>query len=176
MRSYRSQVMAVCLLALLTACNLESPQSPTRQTTPETPQTAPTQGPTATFTRDPNLTPTSLLPPTWTATPPGGIPPTPAATAAPDIPFPATFQGGFPVTVRAGQTLILNYSVTIDNPGRGRVFFVLRDPSGADVWRLAVTETADTSADITISASGEHQLLVASEDLDGQYSISFDFR
>lgn len=193
----------ILLLVCLPACNLNRPSETTP--TPEAVEPSPTDEPTATpvpaqpiqltdvvtpvppIPGTPRAAPTLPLIPQMTATliPVGVRPEDVTATPnvlptgispTPDIVFPQNYPDRYEVSVSAGQTIVVNYDVVINNPGRGRVFMVVRDPAGQDIWRLVVTETMTDSEEVPASRGGTHVILVAVENLNGRYSVSFGRR
>lgn len=98
------------------------------------------------------------------------------ATTTSEFTFPSVYPTVNSVTLRQGQTLLVNYDVTIFNPGQGRVYIVVRDPSGEDIYRLVVTETTKETAEVPVEEGGQFEILAAPENISGQYSISYGFR
>lgn len=97
------------------------------------------------------------------------------ATPTLEVAFPTVFQDQYPVNVSAGQTLVVNYNVTLNNTD-GRIFILVRDSANAEVSRFVVTETANDALEVEIATSGVHTILVAYENLDGNYSVSYEIR
>jgi len=186
-------IFAIALLMLVSGCNLERPAT----ATPQTPLPA---EPSATIT----LTPAGSVPnpvgvgtravatstPAPTATPPPQLdlplPSTPtdavAAAEDPDLPPLADFIKQDNINLSVGSTLAVTYTVTLDNPGRDSVFFVLVDPSGEVVWQYIVTQTETDTAEISIANTGIHELLVYLQNaqggfsIDGNYSVAYELR
>lgn len=97
------------------------------------------------------------------------------ATPTLEIAFPTVFQDQYPANVSAGRTLIVNYNVTLNNTA-GRIFILVRNPANAEISRLVVSETATDSLEVEVATSGIHTILVAYENLDGNYSVSYEIR
>lgn len=118
--------------------------------------------------------PPTVSPPTAASTsdqtPSGG------ATATLDIPFPTIFPSEHTVSLNTGRTLIVEYDVTIYNPGTGRVFLKVLDPTGKELHRMVITATEKSSVDIPVATSGEHTILAAPENLSGSYTVAYGFR
>lgn len=191
------RLVLIGLALVLAACNLNNPAGETPSSTPTEAEASPTFTLTLDSAPLDTFSPTPLIQLTDVATPIPGTPrsaptlpgiapvgvrpedvtaaPTIPAntTATPEIVFPQNFPDRYEVDVNTGQTLVVNYEVVINNPGRGRVFIVVRDPAGQDIWRLVVTETTTESADVPTSTGGTHEILVAVENLSGRYSVTF---
>lgn len=191
------------LLLTLAACNLQTTtpvpsataadaptNQPTRTTIPEQiaqPTPLPIQ---LTTVNDPNAPTMPPLGITATVQPVGQQEPTttpqvvptqslPTMTDTPQpeaIVFPDEYPDRKVVTVRSGVTLVVDYEVVINNPGRGMVFLVVRDPIGADVARVRFTESETGELDIQTETGGEYEILVAIENLSGRYSTSYSTR
>ena len=170
------------LLALLLAgCNLASPA-----TEPAVTEAAPTLDvPAATPTDEFQI----IIPTVRDQTgPDGGSVPTPDLSLPPTAIVPETQSPGdadaalFPDTysevselqLRAGQTLIVNYDVEINNPDRGRVFVIVRDPTGEIIWRAMFSATVRDSAEIPIDTAGTYQVAGAFQNLSGSYQLTYD--
>ncbi len=191
----KRSIICLMLMILLAGCNLNTPTEeaslePLAPTNEAGATLAPilTNTPAVAPTRTPNLT----LP--FTATP-GNAPQAAATTnssgnpgiqlinteALPTvdttIPFPTTYPFTYPASVRAGQTLLINYTATIFNPGVGRVFIVVRDPTGQVIFRLIVEASAQTTAEVPITTTGEHQILAAtSQGYSGDFALTYTTR
>ncbi len=189
----------------MSACNLgtdaitETQEVPLEADTPvaatQTPIINPTQNitPSATFTLTPLPTvPPSLTPITTTSNDdvapvgerddPTLVPLTDnvvengSPTETPDVAFPSNYSDRHTTTIAAGRTLLVSYIVELNNPGVGRVFFVVNGPSGTQLDRWYVTESIEETVEIPVEAGGEHEILVAFEQLRGFYSVEFGFR
>jgi hypothetical protein len=179
-------VVILHLSLLLAACNLEA--APEQPDTLPTEATAPSPVPTTTQVQQPvdlqldSVTATTLPLPEATITSPPGPAADHAELPAPDtsptanIPFPQTFPDQHEVTIQQGRQLIINYDVIINNPGRGRVYLVVRDPAGETIWQLPVIQTESAAVEIEIQRSGTHEILAAVENLSGRYSLSYEQR
>jgi hypothetical protein len=158
----------------LSACNLESATpDPVTETPP--PSTPLPDRPTESTEIRPE--PLDTLP--SRRAPTLGLPVgTPLGERAPTVvPFPQTFRDEYEIQAREGNTIIVNYIALMDVGNTGTVYLLLRDPDGADIWRLAVEETVrEGIEEIPAVTSGTYQLLATSENLDGTYSVSFGVR
>lgn len=194
------------LLLSLSACNLTSAESVTPTPDPtETPIDTPTFEQTIQQTIQPPfneiLTPQNTptpIPNTFDTAPTLAItaegvapvgarnaatvaptsPSAPTLTPAPgEVIFPQTFPDSYTTTsLRVGQTLLVNYTITLDNPGIGRIYFIVLDPNGTEVDRWFITETDDDTREIPVETAGAYEIRVAFSDLRGNYSVSFGFR
>lgn len=175
---------ALALAGLLTGCNLSPPSAPDWPTpTPEileeptvplddqfeiiVPQSREQTGPDGATLPTPASSPDLSLPPTAIA---------PAPEDADAALFPDTYPDVAEVQLRAGQTLIVNYDIQINNPDRGRVFIIVRDPTGAIIWRAMFSETVRASAEVPAETGGMYQVAAAIQNLSGSYQMSFDIR
>jgi len=186
-------IALLALLLLLAGCNRGSPTAPDWPTpTPEileeptnTPEddpfeiiipTVPDQtGPDGVSapTLDLSLPPTAIPAGTDTGGTDSGDPMPEDADAAL---FPDTYSEVSELQLRAGQTLIVNYDVQINNPDRGRVFVIVRDPAGEIIWRAMFSATVQASADVPIDTTGTYQVAGAFQNLSGTYELSYDIR
>jgi hypothetical protein len=168
----RNFAFVLALILMFSACNLNAQDE----------DSLPTETPSAPIVLSQAPLPTHSPQPT-------GLPPPPLPIATgnqaespatqqlnQDIAFPSNFPDQYEVQVGSGRIVVINYEVIINNPGRGRVFLILRDPSGAIIWRLVVMESANTSVEIPVPSNGTYQIAAAVEDLDGRYSINFSVR
>lgn len=187
--------LPLALLIVLAACNLSSDDAAPTAAGTETliaPQTfvAPTatETPPPTDTLIPTNTPIADASATTEPTLPIGVRVATAqsvgtpieyaqTTQAPDTPrFPLDFPDRYTVDALAGQIIIVNYAVTLDNPGVGRVFIVVRDPNGDDIQQLFINSSTEDSAEVPANRSGTYEVLVAFENLRGNYSVTFGLR
>ncbi len=122
---------------------------------------------------DGSVAPLGVREATATVFAPGG---TGDGSPAAEIPFPTTFNETYTVNVQAGNTLLVEYTVTLTNPGTGRVFVLVRDPGGSEVARLTLTETVEDVEEIPVASGGEYTILVAYENLRGNYSVQYSQR
>jgi len=162
-------------LGVLSACNLESatpdPATETPLPSPLPAQPQPTEP--AEIRPEPLDTLPSRRAPTLEL--PVG---TPLGERAPTVvPFPETFRDVYEIQAQEDNIIIVNYIALMDAGNTGTVYLLLRDPDGADIWRLAVEETVREGVEeIPAVTSGTYQLLATSQNLDGTYSVSFDVR
>lgn len=111
--------------------------------------------------------PTATLAPTLT---PGGSTATPTTTAT--IVFPTTYQNRYEAQVGTGRTLLVNYTVLL-NRTDAVVFILVNNPAGEEVYRLAITESAEDTAEIAAETGGTYEILVGFRNLGGTYSVTF---
>lgn len=187
MKSHSQRVMdrifGMWAVLLLAGCNLNSPDTPTPS------PTATELPPIAIITEtpsEPSPTPIQEIVLTDISTPLPTLSletPLPAANAsipALDATL-ATFDFNAPIqfaeaSVQGGQILIIAYTVTVENPGRGAVFFDVVDNNGEVVGRFLVTESAVDEFDVPIAASGTYSIRAATSNLEGNFSIAFSTR
>lgn len=191
-------ILLLLVLLMISACNLEQAATPTADLDVVEVE------PSATITPTPPgavPNPIGVGTPFMTATPS----PEPTERVAPDLSLPlpttpttetveATADTGIArpplddfikqdnISLSPGQTLAITYTVELDNPGNGQVFFVLLNPVGEVVWEYAATETETDTAEINITANGIHELLVALQNasggfgIDGNYTVAYELR
>jgi hypothetical protein len=169
---FRYFALVLMLILTLCACNLNAQNEDNLPTETQSAPVVPSQIPLPTNSSQPSGLPPPPLP---TAT--GNQVESPATQQInQDIAFPSNFPDQYEVQVGSGRIVVIIYEVIINNPGRGRVFLILRDPSGAIIWRLVVTESANTSVEIPVTSSGTYQIGAAVENLEGRYSVNFSVR
>jgi hypothetical protein len=173
------QVTILTLLLLwMTGCNLTAVPTPTNSPTETSAPPTATTGLTATIA--PVVTATSevplitILPETDAPTPLSTSGVTQATGA--DIPFPTTYINSYGITASEGQTIYINYDVTVTNPGRGRVFILVLDPSGVEAGRLVVADTRADTLEIEATVSGDYLFYITPENLSGNYTSSYGTR
>lgn len=183
---------------LVVPTNALPTDSPTRTTVPTIAATATAGGGQVSVTILPQLNPTNtnapggggvsvtIQAPVQTLPPPGGgsvsvtIQAQATATAVPlaspteASPWPETFRDRYEVTTGAGRTIIVDYNVVLNQPGEVIIF--VRDPNGEVIGGEIITETANTTLEVTTDVSGIHEILVAFERLPGSYAVSFSTR
>jgi len=170
-------LFGVWAVLLLAGCNLNSPDTPTPS------PTATELPPIAIITEtpsEPTPTPIQEIVLTDISTPLPTLPEANTSIPALDATL-ATFDFNVPIqfaeaTVQGGQILIIAYTVTVENPGRGAVFFDVVDASGEMVGRFLVTESAIDEFDVPIAASGTYSIRAATSNLEGNFSIAFSTR
>ncbi|GAB4516368.1 MAG: hypothetical protein OHK0046_21640 [Anaerolineae bacterium] len=183
----RVLVIGVLVCLVLGACNLNSPQegedvstlealpSPDNIDTPEL--IVPTEDPLL-----PDTARTPLLPPTPQGDLPGAEPLLPESpvpdlnntSGAADFPFPSVFPFSYDIAAEAGETIIISYDVTVNNPEQGRVFFIVENPEGEVIGQLVVTETAIDTFEVEAERDGTYLLRAASQNLSGDFTVSYN--
>lgn len=95
------------------------------------------------------------------------------ATPTPEmIDFPTEFDERFTIGAFSGQNIVIDYSLTINNPGTGRLFIMVRAPDDEAIWQQVITEAGEGSITVPVQLDGDHQVLAAQGDLDGQFTIA----
>ncbi|MDX1993433.1 MAG: hypothetical protein SF029_13670 [bacterium] len=89
--------------------------------------------------------------------------------------FPVFYPFDQRATLQQGQTLIVNYNTDMTNP-TGRVFLVVRDSAGNDIYREVITEEGAGSAEVTVGASGDYRILAATEGNVANFNFTYDIR
>jgi hypothetical protein len=173
------QVTILTLLLLwMTACNLTALPTPTHSLTetaaPPTATTelTPTIASVVTVTSEVPLI--TILPLTDALTPlsTNGV----TQSTGADIPFPTTYINSYGITAREGQRIYINYDVTVTNPGRGRVFILVLDPTRREAGRLVVTDTRADTLEIEAMVAGDYLFYITPENLSGNYTSSYGTR
>jgi hypothetical protein len=170
--------IALLIILLLTACNLQQ-QAPTPTNLPPTSteaeaQTAPSPIPAgqSTAPAQPTLvaTPTQLILVTATLSAPPTTINAGSGTGVPTIDA-AQADERYPITVRDGASLGVNYEVTIG--ARGTVTMIMQGPDGI-LWQQTFTASEIGRAEVQIEQGGTYEVLVFRENLDGSYAVSWD--
>lgn len=174
-----SHLTYVLLLALLVlaACNLQQGDpTPTTSSTQQPQQdddTQPTPSQPSLATLRP--TPTSLPLVTQATSAQPGIPTavplgsTPGNALTPTL-NPAEADQRYELQARAGQTVGVNYVVTITS---GTIHFTMQGPDGV-VWQKTLTTSETSRAEVPVTQGGTYEILVQIERFDGNYSVSWD--
>lgn len=89
-----------------------------------------------------------------------GLPPVSAAGAA----------ARFPVTLRAGQTVGINYAVTVLT---GSVTLVFQGAGGI-LWQKTFTASETNRVPVTVQQGGTYEVLAFTDRFDGSYNLSWD--
>jgi hypothetical protein len=89
--------------------------------------------------------------------------------------FPVFYPFDQRATVQQGQTLIVNYNTEMTNP-TGRVFLVVRDSGGNDIYREVITEEGAGSAEVTVGVSGDYRILAATEGNVSNFNFTYGIR
>jgi hypothetical protein len=170
-------ILTLLLLSMI-GCNLAAVPTPTNSPTETDAPPTTTTGLTATIA--PVATATSEVP--LITILPETDAPTPLSTSGvtqsigADIPFPTTYINSYAITAREGQTIYINYDVTVTNPGRGRVFILVLDPTGVEAGRTLVTDTRVDTLEIEARVSGNYLFYITPENLSGSYTSSYGTR
>lgn len=130
--------------------------------------------PLPTPTRDGGIAPLGQR--SATATPqPEPTPQPGAVTATPTETFPDldTFRDRYEVAASAGQTLNVDFIVSMVEPGAGRVYILVFDPNGERVSELIIPESRTGGFGVVVAVTGTYTILATSEDLRGTYSVTF---
>ena len=162
------------MLCLLAACNLQVATEPATPTATQLPTVEATQAVM------PTRTPTNLLPtllPTPIQLSPGQEFTDPLPVTVPagdDVPAPtvsaAQADDRYEVTIRAGDTIGLNYEAEIT---QGSLSLILQGPQGV-VWQKTLTASENTRVPITVEIGGDYELLIFRQSFDGSYSFRWD--
>ena len=156
---------------LLAACNLQQGPELTPTTAPvaETPLISVTALPSPVL---PTLQPTPTQMTLVTQTPlvaPTTIDIDSGGSAKPKMDA-ALADERYELNARANSTVGINYDVTLTS---GTVMMILQGPDGL-IWQKTFTETEKGREEIAITQGGTYEILVIREQLDGNYSVSWD--
>ncbi len=168
-------LLFVLMLMLLTACNLTTPNStPTDEILLSTSTVEPIPS-SPTLSVNPTANNITPIPPSPSVT---VINVTPDATPSPvvDGDFPTTFIESYAIAARQGQQIEISYDVTINNPNDGRVYFLVRDPNGAEVTRLTIMTTESDVLIVDAQISGEYRFYATPRNLQGNYRTSYQLQ
>lgn len=176
MRLFTGLMLIVVLLA---GCNLNAAPTATQTFATEAPTIPPTLESTlvtttpqpTTITPNGSLTPTGELTPTISAS--AAVP---VSTIEAGVPFPTLYINSYSISAREGQTIYVNYEVTLDNPGQGQVFLLVLDPTGVEAGRLALSETKTDVLEVEAELTGAYILYVTPDNVRGNYATSFGTR
>lgn len=162
--------LIVLSVLFIGACTLTEPDA---TPAPDTPAPLPTLD-------QPTRTPPADAPPPVDPTPTAEIMESESADAPSDNGFDLSRVGTLPVRdnytleARSGQTLIVNYNVTLT--GAAEFLLYVQDASGAVVDGVLVTQTTSDALEITTATGGEYEVIVAFDRLPGSYDITFGTR
>ncbi|TVR20611.1 MAG: hypothetical protein EA396_10105 [Anaerolineaceae bacterium] len=164
--------LIVLSVLFISACNLTDTEAEA-DPVPETPAPLPTLD-------QPTRTPPADAPPVTNPTPTAEIMDAQSTDEPPDNGFDASMVGtltvrdNYTLEARSGQTLIVNYNVTLT--GAAEFVLYVRDEAGVVVDGVVVTQTTADSLEITTVTGGNYEVIVAFDRLPGSYDISFGTR
>ena len=75
----------------------------------------------------------------------------------------------YPITLRAGSTVGINYAVTVQG---GSAMLVFQGAEGI-LWQQTFTASDTGRAEVTVTQGGAYELLAFTERFDGSYNISW---
>jgi hypothetical protein len=104
---------------------------------------------------------------------PGVIVGTPVPAPA-DPEFPTDYRDRYTVTARAGDVLVVDYTITLSRPAD--VYLSVYDPAGAFVGGILINQTSDDELLIDAEISGEYEVRISFDTLPGNYNVSFSTR
>ncbi len=163
-------LLTLCLL--ISACNLANDVADTPSPTP-----APT------LDTQPEAQPLQTsLPPSQPSAQPTAAPTTsdsainPDATPTFDVTglSPQIIRNNYPVQANAGQTILVDYSVTLR--GVGLVYIYVEGPQQTIVGGINVRQTTDDTLEVLADVAGQYMVYVAFSSLPGSYELSFSVR
>lgn len=78
--------------------------------------------------------------------------------------------GRFPITLRPGQTVGINYSVTVL---AGSVMLVFQGAEGI-LWQKTFTASETSRVPVTVQQGGSYEVLAFTENFNGSYDLAWD--
>jgi hypothetical protein len=75
------------------------------------------------------------------------------------------------VRAKAGQTLVLDYDVTVD---RGTLEIRVEDPAGDAVWELAPQESVEDTVELELENDGRYAVVIEGEEMAGSFDVSWE--
>jgi hypothetical protein len=163
-------LLMVIMLAIA-GCNLQFRPSVITPTRPLA--TTPTMLPSLAPTPESITQPTLLPPPLTTFSPPTAIPLNNSLSSnGTIIPTVSTQQatGHYQLTVRPGQTIGINYIVTVN---RGSIILTMQGTEGG-IWQKTFIASETGRAEVTVQQGGTYDIMVQIQNFDGLYNVNWD--